>query len=36
MNLAFHATKRRNRIGFYSSVSHVEKSMGSGCHEAET
>ena len=30
------ATKRWNRIGFYSCVSHVEKLTASGCDETET
>ena len=30
------ASKRWNRIGFYSSVSPIEKLMASGCDETET
>ena len=30
------ATKRWNRIGFYSSVSPIEKLMASSCDETET
>ena len=35
-SMGIDATKRWNRIGFYSSVSPIEKLMASGCDETET